>query len=128
MGSNSTFQSKPRYKGQLRKDLRYLAFSQIAQSILEGNYDYRPNFDEATKEIQEACARIRLSILANSVSTQTQRENWQHRWRKAKEKTSSSESGLHFRHCKAGAESNLISHFRSLKSSLAPKRGIALAR
>ena len=47
---------------------------------------------------------------------------------KAKEDTSSSESGIHFGHYKAGAQSISISHFHALKTSLALKRGIALTR
>ena len=48
--------------------------------------------------------------------------------KKAKEDTSSSESGIPFGHYKAGTQSILISHFHALKTSLALKRGIALTR
>ena len=39
-----------------------------------------------------------------------------------------SESGLHFGHYKAGAESDLISQFHAMKLSLALRRGIGLER
>ena len=45
-----------------------------------------------------------------------------------KEDTSSSESGLHFGHYKAGAHSHAISQFHALKARLLMKRGIVLDR
>ena len=50
--------------------------------------------------------------------------------KKTKEDTSSSESGLHFGHYKAGAQSILVSHFHALKTSHfhAPKSSLALKR
>lgn len=45
-----------------------------------------------------------------------------------KEDTSSSESGLHFGHYKAGSHSQPISHFHVLKATLLMKRGILLDR
>ena len=37
-------------------------------------------------------------------------------------------SGLHFSHYKAGARSGLISHLHALKTSVALRRGVFLAR
>ena len=56
------------------------------------------------------------------------RKGWQRRWIKAKEKTSSSVSGLHFSHYKAGAKSTLISHLHVLNTSVAVRRGVHLDR
>ena len=53
---------------------------------------------------------------------------WQHRWGKAKEKKSLSVSGLHFSHYKVGAKSHLISQLHALKTSVAVRRGVFLAR
>jgi hypothetical protein len=47
---------------------------------------------------------------------------------KVKEDTSSSPSGLHFRHYIAGVDCNYISQFHALRVSLALKKGIALER
>jgi hypothetical protein len=54
------------------------------------------------------------------------REQWQQRWKKVKEDTSSSQSGLHFGHYIAGADCDYISQFHALRISLALKKGIAL--
>ena len=45
-----------------------------------------------------------------------------------KEDTSSSESGLHFGHYKAGAQSETISLFHTLKATILMKKGIVLDR
>ena len=44
------------------------------------------------------------------------------------EKTSLSVSGLHFSHYQAGAKSDLIYHLHALKTSVALRRGVFLAR
>ena len=48
---------------------------------------------------------------------------WQRHSSKTKEKTSSSVSGCHFSHYKAGAKLALISHLYTLKSSLIVREG-----
>ena len=53
---------------------------------------------------------------------------WGGFWNKAREETSSSESGLTFSHYKAGARSSLITHFHATKSSVAIKLGVGLER
>jgi hypothetical protein len=72
------------------------------------------------------CAKIRLIVPANSVTGIISRKRWQQRWKKMKEETSLSPSGLHFRHYIAGADCNYISQFHALRVSLALKKGIAL--
>jgi hypothetical protein len=55
--------------------------------------EYPPDFDQATKEIFEECARIRLMIPKDSVSTRITMDAWRGHWSKVTEKTSSSVSG-----------------------------------
>jgi len=112
----------------MREAFGYLATTIAARQVLAGTYQFPPDFDEATKELCVACAAIRLGVPANSVDTKIKREEWMERWLKAREKTSSSESGLHFGHYKAGAQSPIISHLHALKASLAMRKGIALNR
>ena len=118
----------PICQGKLRGDFGYMAFSPVAKSVLDGTYDFPPDFDPATRELVEECARIRQQIPPNSVSDEISTSQWQYRWKGAKEKTASSESDLHFGHYKAGAKSDIISTFHALKATLALRRGIALAR
>ena len=65
---------------------------------------------------------------ARQDSVDTTDEEWSQRWSKAREKTLSSESGLHFGHYKAAARLPVISHLHALKTTLALRRGIALDR
>ena len=56
------------------------------------------------------------------------KDNFILHWKKAKEETSSSYSGLHFGHYKAGIASAYISHFHGLKATLIMHHGIVLKR
>ena len=106
----------------------YQADTQAARQVLDGTYNYTEDFDPPTKELLDECAWVRTIIPARSVNINLKRGGWQHRWGKAKEKTSSSVSGLHFSHYKAGAKSDLISHLHALKTSVALRREVFLAR
>ena len=64
----------------------------------------------------------------DSVNGLISRERWQQRWKKAKEETSLSYSGLHFGHYIAGANCDYISQFHALQVLLVLKKGIALER
>ena len=73
-------------------------------------------------------ARIRQMIPKDSASFLITKETWKNKWSKSKEDTSSFYSGLHFGHYISGAESDLISQFHAMKTSIALKEGIALSR
>lgn len=79
------------------------------------------------KELCIACAKIRLRVPARSVGTMIRQQEWASRWSNTREKTLSSESaGLHFSHYKSAAQSPILSHLHSLKTTVAPKQGTAL--
>ena len=118
----------PICKGDMRTAFGYLATTVAARQVLEGSYRYPEGFDAATKEICLQCAKIRLGVPADSVDTVIRHGEWAERWSRAKEKTSSSESQLHFGHYKAAARSPMVSHLHALKTSLALRRGVALDR
>ena len=61
-------------------------------------YDYPPEGDQGTKYLFVEIANIRAAVPKNSVDTDIRRAAWKDKWRKSNEKTSSSESGLHFGH------------------------------
>ena len=82
----------------------------------------------ATHELLEEFARIRQTVPKQSVSMIIRRQEREKRWKQTKEDTSSSMSGLNFGHYKAGVQSEIISHFHALKTSLLLCRGIALDR
>jgi hypothetical protein len=84
--------------------------------------------DEATRELFEEIAQVRTTVPSDSVTGVITREQWQQRWKKVKEDTSSSQLGLHFGHYIMGAECDYISQFHALRVSLALKKGIVLER
>jgi hypothetical protein len=96
--------------------------------ILSGNYVYPTEFDQATREIFEECARIRLMIPKDSVSSTITTDAWQGHWLKTKENTSSSVSGRHFGHYIAGMRSDHITYLHALVVTLVARRGIVLDR
>lgn len=101
----------PICQGLLRGEFGYLVISPTAQSVLNGTYRFRPDTDQATRELMEECAQICNVIPRRSVLTCITRDLWQQRWRKAREDTSSSELGLHFGHYIAGADNDAISTY-----------------
>ena len=118
----------PIFKYRLKGEFGYQADTPAARRVLDGTYTYTEDFDPPTKELLDEFARVRTIIPAWSANINLKRGGWQHQWGKAKEKTSSSVSGLHFSHYKAGAKSDLISHLHALKTSVTLMRGLFIAR
>ena len=67
-------------------------------------------------------------IPKNSVKIKMTKDDYARHWKRAKEETSSSRSGLHFGHYIAGIESDYISHFHALKATLIFHHGLVLDR
>jgi uncharacterized protein (UPF0332 family) len=118
----------PICQGQLRQDFGYNSATLTAASILDGSYIYPEEFDQATKELCIECALIHKIIPENSVKIKTTKDNFILHWKKAKEETSTSYSGLHFGHYKVGTASAYTSHFHALKATLIMHHGIVLER
>ncbi len=114
--------------GPLRSIFGYNSVTPTAKAILEGTHHYPLEFDEATKEILQECALIRLSIPKNSISTTITSGDWSNHWRSAWEETSSSISGWHFGHYKASLQLQYVSYLQALQVTLVVKRGIVLER
>jgi hypothetical protein len=112
----------------LRDEFGYNADTEVGEEVLEGRYHYDPDFDQHTREILEEAASTRAIIPKNSVDDIIRSGCWGGFWSKTREETSSSESGLTFSHYKAGARSDIITHFHATKSSVAIKAGVGLNR
>ncbi len=93
---------------------------------MDGSYIYPEEFDQATKDLCIECALIRKIIPENAVKIKMTKENFISHWKKAKEETFASYSGLHFGHYKAGTALAYISHFHALKATLIVHHGIVL--
>jgi len=91
----------------LRATLAHVNTS-AAKEILEGVYECPEGTDNGTWDLFEEISRMHNVVPKNSVSTTISKERWKQRWRKAKERTSSSESGIHFGYYIAGANSEMV--------------------
>jgi hypothetical protein len=83
----------------------YHANTKIARAVLTG-YQYPPDFDQATKETVEECAKIWLTIPVDLVAITITPKAWQSHWLNANEKTSSLFSDRHFGHYIVGLRSD----------------------
>ncbi len=88
----------------------YNPVSPTAKMILDGTFEFPPNFDEATKEILQDSARIWITVPKNSVETSISKEDWENHWRPTREETSSLVSGRHFGHYMVGLRLAYISY------------------
>eukprot|EP00956_Cyclotella_meneghiniana_P010715 scaffold14988_cov36-Cyclotella_meneghiniana.AAC.2 len=118
----------PICQGKLRGEFGYSATSLAARQVLSGEYQFGEDFDTATRRIMKVIADIRATVPVDSVDRIISTEIWQQRWKRKNEDTSSSVSQLHFGHYISGADSDVISDFHALKTSLALVHGIALGR
>jgi hypothetical protein len=85
-------EAAPACNGRLRGLFGYNAATVTAERILNGSYTYPIEFDTATKEICEECARIRLKVPKDSVNLSISSNEWKSQWKGRQETTSSSES------------------------------------
>jgi hypothetical protein len=81
-----------------------------------------------TVELFDKTARIQETVPKDSVDILVRHPLWLKKWKKKREKTSSSESGCHFGHYIAGADSDLISYCHTLLAHCAMRRGYSPAR
>jgi len=97
-----------------------------AKAILEGTYECPPDTDEYTRQFIDALKwpALRPEMVSSILST----EAFCAHWRRAKERTSSSISGLHFGHYKAASHSPDIAHLHARFTQLVFMTGISLSR
>ncbi|KAL7450165.1 hypothetical protein ACHAWC_004513 [Mediolabrus comicus] len=118
----------PICRGRLKGQFGYNATTAAADRVLDGTFVFDEDYHAATDQLFQQIARIRSLVPINSVSSLIDHVSWATSWRKTNEQTSSSYSGLHFGHYKAGADSDYISNYHAAKTSLALMRGISLSR
>ena len=91
--------------------------------ILEGKFDCSLVEGTPTGEILKEIAVIWKMVGNGKVDIFITKEDFQHFWKRAKERTSSSRSGQHIGHYKAAALSDYLSEVHALKLSLISKTG-----
>jgi hypothetical protein len=107
----------------LRGDFGYCAQSWAGREVLSGSYWYGDRTYPATQDLLEEVTRLRQLIPANSVSDIISGKEWSDYWKKAREETLSSESGLLFGHQIALADSPLLLHLQATRCSVALRCG-----
>lgn len=79
-----------------------MANSDAGRAVLNGSYQCPEGTDEGTIDLFWEISHICSIVPKDLVNTSFTRQRWVDHWRTKKEKTSSSELGLHFGHYKAG--------------------------
>ena len=113
----------PICQGALFDLLGYGANTVTAVKILEGTFVPPIDTDGPTVTLLEEIAKIWKEMGKGEVDIVVTEEDFQHYWRRVKERTSSSYSGLHFGHYKAAAHSDYLSRIHALKVSLITESG-----
>ena len=95
----------------LLSKLGNLVDTEIAQQITEGTFDITDETDEATAEILEEIGSMGIQLTNGSVCITITPEEFRQYWKRAREGTSLSLSGVHFGHYKAAAQSTELCNF-----------------
>ncbi len=92
----------PLSAGQMVAELGTLSDTTAAQLILDNNYDFSDDWDQATVDLLKAAARLRLEIEdLPQAQHEVTPEEFRDFWLTCRENTSSSKSGRHFGHYRA---------------------------
>ena len=118
----------PICQGALFELLGYSANTETAIEILEGRFTPPDDTDGPTLLLFEEIARIWALMEAGEVDIVVTKDDYQHFWKRMKEKTSSSYSKLHIGHYKAAAHSDVLAEIHALKLSLISQTGSAPER
>jgi hypothetical protein len=121
-------ESAPICNGELRDQFGYCADMDQANTILDGEYMAVEKVDNATVELFGEIGRIKAAKGNETTKDTITGEEWSKGWRRKKEETSSSKSGLHFGHYRLGLFSTMISHLHAMKASVAFKKGVPMER
>ncbi len=99
-----------------------------AQEILAGTFTCPPGLDEHTRLFIEALQFPSVEARHSTISLLLRPEDFIAHWRHAKEKTSSSPSGLHFGHYKAATYSLPLAHLHARFTQLIFQTGLSISR
>ena len=109
---------------QLIHQLGYLADTQIAEQIIEGTYEAPDDVDDATALILDEIGKIGVRMKNGGTTIDITPEEFRYFWRRIREKTASSKSGVHYGHYKAAAHSAAASTFLANKITLIARCGV----
>jgi hypothetical protein len=117
--------SAPIMSSLLGDQLRYLQDEELARSIITGTYDIPTDLDEATTLILKEIGKMGFKILNGEgqeiVITPAE---FIHFWKNVGEFTSSSSSGVHYGHYKAGIQDQTSTTVLALQLTVIARSGI----
>ena len=117
-------ESTPLMSEYFKNKLGYLAERSPENEIWKGNTEGFKNISEEVKrmfEMFEGNSKKEVDTVITAIDFKTY-------WKKAKERTSSSVSGLHFSHYKSAADSDRMSEIHAIMTHMASNSGVPLVR
>jgi hypothetical protein len=109
----------------LGERLCYLSDKELARSIIAGTYYIPLDMDPATKMILEEIGRLGMKIVNGEGSKIViTPEDLKRFWRKVKEFTSSTMSGVHYGHYKAAIQDDLSTEILAQQLTVIARSGI----
>ena len=86
-------------------------------------FDIPDEVDDATAMILEEIGEIGIQLTNGEITVEITKEEFQYFWKRIREGTASSYSGIHYGHYKAAAHSEKISNFLSKKITVISRTG-----
>ena len=119
-------EATPFMQEPLRSEVGFFGATEAAQQMLDGTYECPEGTDEFTRHFVEALKKANDD--RDTISTRISNDDYISYWRKAREQTSSSYSGLHFGHYKAAAFDAWLSEIQALSIEIAYANGYSYKR
>jgi len=115
--------SAPITMSSLRNRLGFLSDTDFANSLLAGEVHIPGDVDDVTTIVLEEIIRLFGLLREGHTVVDLTADHFRYFWRRFKEKTSSSISGVHAGHYKAATYSDIITSFLSTKITLIARGG-----
>ena len=120
--------SAPISSSLLAEELRYLSDNDIAERIIRGEYVIPDGLDNATALLLDEIGKVGMTVVAGHRTITISPDDFRQYWRRIKENTSSSASGLHHGHYKAAIQSEMITKVLAQHVNVIVKSGVPPAR
>ena len=104
-------------------DLGYLGFTLLGKSMIEGNFRPPPDISDPSASLLSEIGELGKQFANNHINIEISPDEFSSIWSKAKEKTGSSMSGVHFGHYIVAAKSKFMSTVLAKKVSLIARIG-----
>jgi hypothetical protein len=107
----------------ITEDLGVFGFTELGLKIVAGDFDAPEDMRESTARLLAAIGKVGIEHRDDDIDVAMTTSNYASTWGRAKERTSSSISGLHFGHHIALAKSKFLAKSMAMKLNLHAKWG-----